>query len=296
MQRSKEYDEFGPWIYEIDNEEDVPPIFRGYYDNDDNYLMLFKVPRKIERSRANPDMDLYDHMVAAHDTYLHIISRAWKGIFEQRVEYDDIAVMKDIHRLLYGELILFTPSGQFSIKYNTVSEEIIQKFIDIIVKKKSPSEKKIQLEGMPVEYQPDRAGSLDMLFLNLVKKLQAVNDGIKLAAYQPCTDIIITKQLKRQLKSCGLALSSTAFIIDDIELIVIERMLPKGKKKTEQHDYSYIYIPLKSITAAGIYEFHSEQHINVLELTIKNWKYSCLFENKNEKIYELYQKIREINN
>ncbi len=43
-ERSFEYDAFGPWIYPIEGEHTLPPLFSGYQESIEKSLMSFKIP------------------------------------------------------------------------------------------------------------------------------------------------------------------------------------------------------------------------------------------------------------
>lgn len=293
IERSKEYDAFGPWIYEIGEEHEVPAIFRDYYEGD-NPLILFKVPRNIERKTASPNMDLYDYLVGAYDKYLHILRRIRKKVTQKKIYYNDITAMKDIHALLKGELILFTQDGPEAIGYNTVSEEIIRKLINIIENKICIDAQRIRMENIPAEYLADES-SFDILFLNLFNKLQAIDPEICPIAYQPAFHIKKDGRLRQKLKERELSLSKTAFIINGKELIILERSLPVKKKLKENHEYSYLYIPFQSITGAALREFDKQRYFFILELKAKNQTFSYIFENGNKKMLELYHKLHDFN-
>ena len=296
MERNKEYDAFGPWIYEIDEEHDVPGIFRNYCNEDDKQLMLIKIPREIERREASPGMDLYDYLIGAYDTHIRILKRTGKKVNERTVYYDNIIAVKDIHALLNGEVILFTENEPFIILYNTVSEDIILKLINIINIKIESYARNIQIGGIPVEYIPGKADSLDILFFNLCNRLQKVNPGNYLAAYQPGMRIKRTRELKHKLKINKLKLSKTAFIINDKELIVLEREITRRKDVINVYAYSYLYVPFQSISGAGLNYFDEEQHLSNMELKLRYHTFSYIFENKNNKMIDLYQKLNEIDN
>lgn len=294
IERSKEYDAFGPWIYEIDEEHEVPKIFRSYYDGSGSHLILFKVPRNIERRTASPDTDLYDYLVGAYDKYLHILKRTGKKVTERKIYYGDISAVKDIHALLKGVLILFTQNGPAVIEYNTVSEEIILKLINIIEKKICIDTQSIRMESIPVEYSSDES-TIDILYFNLFNKLQSVRPGLSLIAYQPAMWIQITRGLRQRLNEEKLKLSKTAFITNDNELIVLERNMPMRKKYKNEYEYSYLYIPFQSITGAALKELDKQQFLFIFELRVKNQIFSYIFENRNKKMFDLYHKLYNFN-
>ena len=77
-----EYDAFGPWIYKITEKNPMPALFFPYYKENNNYLMLIKIPRDIERRKAKPDMDLYDYVIGMYEEYGYILKRNGKEVEE----------------------------------------------------------------------------------------------------------------------------------------------------------------------------------------------------------------------
>ena len=78
--RVSEYDAFGPWAYEIDEDHPLPPLFVPWVEHPEDYRMLFKLPRDIERRKATPDMDLYDYVVGVNDEGIRVWSRREKAV------------------------------------------------------------------------------------------------------------------------------------------------------------------------------------------------------------------------
>ncbi len=254
--------------------------------------MLFKVPRNIERRNASPNMDLYDYLIGAYDAYLHILKRNGKSVTEEKIYYSDIYAIKDMHALLKGELILFVSSGITNIIYNTVSEEVILKLINVIENKLNGYKQKIKMDSIEIENTLRITGSLDFLFINLSNKLKRINPAVNLAAYQP--NIIINRkspELKEQLKYKKCIISKTAFLSNDNELIILEQEISKRRKGKEELDYSYLYIPYKNITGAKMYRFDREQDLSSMEICAGNQRFTYIFENRNKHILNVYNKL-----
>lgn len=290
MERSKEYDAFGPWIYEIDEEHEIPKLFREYY-SETAPLLLFKVPRSVERRKASPNMDLYDYLVGAYDTYLHIYKRAGKSVDEQKIDYRDIVAVRDVHALLRGELILFTPGGQVSLVYNTVSEDVVLKLINIIEDKISGAARNIAMESLPVEYVPGNDDYLEILFINLFNKLKETKPGVNLVALQPLIDIKRTRSLKISMEEKACAPSKLAFITNEKELIVLIKELPELKRQKHTYVYSYLYVPYQNIAWAAASLLDEEQALSVMELNAGGRTFSFIIESANAGVYELCNRL-----
>ncbi len=69
-----EYDAFGPWIYEVTDKHPLPPQFEKQVEEHD-YEILIKIPRDIERRKANPDMALYNYVIGCFEEKIYIYQR-----------------------------------------------------------------------------------------------------------------------------------------------------------------------------------------------------------------------------
>lgn len=291
MERSKEYDAFGPWIYEIDGEHEIPRLFRGCCDEAEKYLLLFKVPRNVERRKASPDMDLYEYLIGATDTQLHIFRKAGKRVAAESVDFKDIVAIKDVHALLKGELILYTRGEPVVIGYNTVSEDVILKLINIIESRISGGNRSVSMEGMPAKHDPGRPDSIDMLFVNLLGKLKESSPDINLVAFQPNMDIKRTRYIKEKLQLKACTPSKLAFLTNDRELIVILRELPGRKRSKEPLDYTYLYVPYRNIEWAQACIFDEQQSLSIMELGAGGRTFGFIFEYGNAGVADLCRKL-----
>jgi hypothetical protein len=294
MERSKEYDAFGPWLYEIDEEHEIPRLFRDCCDKDDGYLLLFKVPRHIERRKASPNMDLYDYLIGASETCLKIFRRAGKKVVEQSVDYSDVFAVKDTHALLKGELVLYTYGEPVSVEYNTVSEDIILKLIKIIGSRISGAARIVGMEGIPDEYDKGREDSVDMLFENLLGKLKSSNPGTCLVAYEPGSEINWTRDIRSKLALNACVPAKLAFVTDDRELIVISQELNKKNRSKETVDHAYLYVPYQNIKRVNAIPFDGEHEISIMELNAGSKTLRFVFKTGNSSVTELCRRLSEM--
>ena len=129
----REYDAFGPWIYEIKGECDTPKRFRsacrGHYDA----RFLLKVPGNIERRNARPGMDLYVAVLAVHDDGVTIMRLAGEGVATEDHAWRDVAAFESYKDLLYSRWrLLLRDGGAFTLEYNTVSSGLMTKVTDFV--------------------------------------------------------------------------------------------------------------------------------------------------------------------
>ena len=130
--RVSEYDAFGPWVYEIDGDHPLPPLFVPYVDSSRAYRMLFKIPRNIERRKATPDMDLYDQVVGADDEAVYVWTRREKTVESTVVPLREVTGVRLYQRLLLGICTIYGQDGGTEIRYNTVSASVMRKFAELL--------------------------------------------------------------------------------------------------------------------------------------------------------------------
>lgn len=178
------------------------------------------------------------------------------------------------------------------VDYNTVSEEMISRLINIIIDKiTGGSIREHVWESMTAEYEPDNEEKLDMLFYNLFNKLKRENPACELIAYQPRIYFDGKHELKKRLKDDKRVLSKTAFISDDKQLIIMEREIPRRKNRKEEIQYSYSYLPYQSITGVSIENLDEEGLFCNLKFKTNGNDFNCIYERRNKRIRDICEKL-----
>ncbi|MBI9101329.1 MAG: hypothetical protein JEY99_02860 [Spirochaetales bacterium] len=131
----KEYDRFGPWVFEISDDDPVPPIFQSFADTKAPSILSFKVPRPIERRKASPGMDLYDYLIILREENFEILQRQGNEVKKRTTAYKDILSIQCSQDLLRGTFLLITEEKTYSFPFNTVSEELIDRMISILLER-----------------------------------------------------------------------------------------------------------------------------------------------------------------
>ncbi|WP_225752665.1 hypothetical protein [Actinotalea sp. Marseille-Q4924] len=136
MRRTAEFDAFGPWIDEVHTPEEVPRLFRDRPVDLQRADLVLKVPRPISRRDANPDMDLYDHLVVADQGGLEVRTREGSTYRQRRVAYEDVAVAHSSVDLLDGRFhVLDTgheAADRLGFRYNSVSHELVERLVHVL--------------------------------------------------------------------------------------------------------------------------------------------------------------------
>jgi hypothetical protein len=289
ISRSKEFDAFGPWILKIDEEHGMPPLFGDYAHLTGSAVMMFKVPRQIERRNANPDMHLYDAVVGLFDTHLLLLSRIGNLVQERRIEYRDIQAIKNTQCLLLGELYFHTGTIVFKIKYNTISESIVAEAVQHILRLQNNPVRDLKLA--PIAYTVD---NIDFLYLNLLSSMKSRQNDIALIAYQPPARLKEALGFFEKLMHyfrVPPSLHCTAFVTNTRELTIISRSDLLKKQKQFDYAYSYTHIPLRSISHAGIVQSKRFPDLYLLTLSTREHEFKTLYEQSNS-INSLYSALR----
>lgn len=290
MAKSKEYDAFGPWILEINDEYPMPPLYIKHYHEKETPLMLIKIPRNIDRRNATPDMNLYDYVVGMFASYLYILKRVRNSVEEKRVWYKDIVAVRSTAALLSGELVFFLKGEAIIINYNTVSKEIMDTLADIIRGKYSTEIHCLDIA--PLEYDINKIEHYYALLIDQMKRKDA---KIRMVAYQPLWKL--EPKYPRLNKAFSFlirrkVLSNTALITNDRELIILERELPVRYIKSPDFTYSCLYLPYQTITDVETADALGIRECKTLKIRVQDKLFSFLYGNNNIQIKALYQALK----
>ena len=136
MERTEEFDAFGPWVLPVSEAEDVPRLFRPHAGDPRTAQAMLKVPRSISRRDANPSMDLYEHLLVCRDDTVVLLTRAPTqsgGVHRRTVAATDLVAMEESVDLLDGRLVLVARDGpSLRVSYNGSSRDLIRGFVDVV--------------------------------------------------------------------------------------------------------------------------------------------------------------------
>lgn len=134
--RDREYERFGPWIDEVTDPQDVPPLFRRYLPDPGQSRLVLKVPRDIARRDARPGMDLYDRLLILSDSQFTVLSRVPgqahldAGVTVAAVDLADLVAVHRTVSLLRGELrVLARPGVTMTVPFNGSGREQIDRLV-----------------------------------------------------------------------------------------------------------------------------------------------------------------------
>ena len=135
---TSEFDRFGPWVDEVETPADVPPLFRSHPMDLDAATLVLKFPRNIARRDANPDMDLYDHLLVLDERAVTVLSRRARGAdgagFDvHAVALGDVVAVRTSVSILDGVVTVLARDGsELSVRYSGSARENIRRLVDLL--------------------------------------------------------------------------------------------------------------------------------------------------------------------
>ncbi|WP_372595360.1 hypothetical protein [Actinotalea sp.] len=136
MERTEEFDAFGPWVLPVSEADEVPRLFRPHAGDPHTAQAMLKVPRTISRRDANPSMDLYQHLLVFRDDIVVLLTRAPSqsgGVHRRTVAAKDLLAIEESVDLLDGRLVLTVRDGPaLRVSYNGSSRDLIRGFVDTV--------------------------------------------------------------------------------------------------------------------------------------------------------------------
>jgi hypothetical protein len=280
-----EYDRFGPWTYPVRSPDEMPPRFDPWYGELKDSILILKLPRNVERRDAKPGDDLYGRLLAVADKGIVYLRLSQGEISRQDIAYGDIAAVRLIQELLFGQLCIDLADGSIvSATFNTVSADVFDSFIDAVRANCAVGDGSIRFKP-PVEHGPEPSEE-DMLFQNLLNALRQRVAGLSVLGYQPPCLLASTENARRGLvgfvaRLLRWRLDGCLLTASSLELIMFVRGagVPRiGKSKGFR--YEAIYLPARSFKNAAVEArfLANGAPIHALRISSVGHSYELLFE------------------
>ncbi|MCW0001822.1 hypothetical protein OE766_26780 [Pararhizobium sp. YC-54] len=133
LEDRQEYDAFGPWVYEISKESEMPPRFRFAYAKHHGARFFLKIPVDADRRNMRPGMDLYFAVLAIDENGLSIYRLVDNRIVSDQCAWDEVAAIRNGSDLLLGTLSLLMTSGiEIELSFNNVSKRLMEDASDFV--------------------------------------------------------------------------------------------------------------------------------------------------------------------
>ncbi len=266
MSTTAEYNAFGPWIYEIRSEEEIPRLFREYPLDLENAALTIKVPRPISRRDANPSMDLYDIVLSLGPDNVTILHRSG-GTFDFRdIAYDEIQGITDFVDLLDGRLTLAAEAGEVTVKYNSSSNEIIAHLVQLIRDRYVVHSHEGSQGPPPASVKPAPV-ERELGILHGRVNREGANRTIAVQERRLVTPLEASFVDRAVARAWPTTLQSAIFVLGTDELQVLHRGRPFQTGYKPVHALARTLLPLARV--AGIETRRSQQYEGVSTLLVR---------------------------
>jgi hypothetical protein len=175
---AREYDLFGPWLLQVKSEDDISDVFLSHCRISEAEF-AFKIPRRVERRTARPGDVLYNYLILLRPDEMTVLELRDGEVTRRDFRYDEIVAIVVSEDLLKGELSILLVDDVVTAPFNTVSEDIIRRTVELLRRKiagDAPPRRETG-PGFPVE-------QMNQLDRNLYRK-ETANGTAHVLAYQP---------------------------------------------------------------------------------------------------------------
>jgi hypothetical protein len=262
--QEREYQRFGPWSVEITAEDPVPHLFEPYLARADPMLLGVKVPRHIERRNARPGMDLYDYAVCLYEDDLVVLRRDGREVRSETCRYADVQHVRVTRSLLFGDIHLALPGRAYDLRYNTVSDGLMQRVVDVVRQRYGGKPPPVADAAEPEV----RSGMLSFNFERRLARERRERPGLRLVAVQGTLGVRPRMSAARRtlLRIADKRLLESMHLSDGRELVVISR----GKEYAYRWDVLYrvdtSFMPLANISDAS---WEGDERDGVVRLALR---------------------------
>ena len=265
----REYDAFGPWIWEVRDEAGMPPRFRPAYPRVRDARFLLKVPVEAERRNLRPGMDLYRAVLAVSEHGATLLTLEADGFAERHLEWPEIVALRCYQNLLLSRLILLlADGGELTLAYNTVSKELMERVAGFI------RERLCAASGPAPQPEPASAELDDHFFRALYREVQRWGAPAAPLFYdrpgRPCRNA----KGRRRISNGTLVLDAGR------DLVVVDRTQPMRSRWHAEYAYQRTFIPYRRIRSFALTHsplWHEQElHTLTLDLAGRHEEVPCL--------------------
>ena len=288
----KEFNTFGPWVYKIDESYPLPRLFAPYFKEDDQAIIKIKVPRDIDRRNANPEMHLYDYVIALYKDQLRILERGEDDtVTEHFVHAADFMGIRIYKNLLLAGCTIYAVDGATSFSFNSVSMDLIWEFANLVLatlEKGTP----MDTSALPVtDAEPET-----MLLQNMLHNLKLEKKGITIGAVQKGVDVYRKEGTVAQIeRMIWKEMNPEAIhLFTNKELIVLENGFFPNRAGMPDFGYTHTIIPLNKVTAVHISD--SKEYSLLKECTIYLGRNQIVYhyDVDNEEVEKFYDTLKAL--
>jgi hypothetical protein len=239
----REYDAFGPWVYEINAERDAPKRFRAACASHYDARFLLKVPRNVERRDVRPGMDLYDAVLAVHDHGASLMRLTDERVVTQDLVWGEVAALESYKDLLYSRLtLMLRDGGAFALEYSSVSSALMRKVTDFVRSQWTRDRE------APRAFGPDPVVAIaDLVFQNeLDAKRRSGPQPVAPIHAEPANRYCRDAANRRRLSTGVMFLDAPG------ELIIVNRNEPTRRFLEARYAVNCVFVPYAGLTSFSL--------------------------------------------
>jgi len=292
--RNKEYDSFGPWIYEISDDYPMPNQFKQYITSSELPLLSIKIPRNIERRKARPGMPLYDYVVNLYEKSILILKREGDSVISNSYIYDKIECLQNRINLLNGNLRIIMSDIVYNLPYNAVSEKIILHMVELIRQRYTNIARYLLTKDSIVDISKIK---LSFYFNGLLNNEKIRNPEFKVIASQEESSISLFETggflIKLQHRILGKRLLESLHLSDGRELLILGRGISYKRRNQAVYGKETLFVPINKITDVVLDDDIGNSAISNMTLKTSNNSYHVAFLQKNWTLPSFLQFLKE---
>jgi hypothetical protein len=267
----REYDAFGPWIYEIKDESDAPKRFRAACASHRGARFLLKFPSNVDRRDARPGMDLYVAALAVHDHGLSLMRLTGESVVCQDLVWSDVCALESYRDRLFGRwTLMLRDGGALALEYNAVSSDLMGKVTDFVRSLWTPHGE------TPRAFGPDPVVTVaDLPFCNEL-------NARRRSGPQPVAPIHVEPMGRYCRDAANRRRLSTGVMFLDApdELIIVNRDKPTRRFLEARFAINCVFVPYAAVTSFALARPPTGRSMRFHELTLRLGKQvlrqSCL--------------------
>jgi hypothetical protein len=291
MQRTAEYDAFGPWVDEVTDAEGIPRLYRSYPIDVTTALMAVKVPRNISRRDANPSMDLYDHLVVAEESGLTVLSRVENPRvgasaitappYTTRVlPWTELTGVTVSNEFVDGRLTLLTAGPSVTVAFNGSSLPVVERLVTLVRSHYGAGDGAERVEGARHDGVTDEVPDVERELQGVHRRLLADEPRMRHLTTQQRTPVRWThpRALVRLAKNLWPTTVQTSMTYTDgRELLVIHRRQAVVRGYKPVYSIARTALRLDSITGTDITDSPDLVGVRVLAIHLGDTRVELLF-------------------
>jgi len=256
----REYNAFGPWIYEIKDESDTPKRFRAACVSHHDARFLLKFPCGMDRREVHPGMDLYVAVLAVHDHGVSLMRLTGESVLTQDLVWSEVGALESHENLLFGRWsLILRDGGALALEYNAVSSDLMGKVTNLV---------RSRWIG---HGQSPRASEADPVMTVADSYFRNTLNSMRRRVTQPVVPIHVEPPGRYCRDAANRRRISTGVMFLDAcdELIIVNRDKPTRRFFEARYAANCIFVPYAGVTSFALVRPANDQSLRFHELTLR---------------------------